>query len=84
MKNKSLIYDFLWITISAILTAMAVNLIFSFTGLAPGGITGLCIIFSTITGISVDIMTLCLSLIHIYAFFTRKIHRYARDFFKDI
>ena len=62
MKNKSLIYDFLWITISAILTAMAVNLIFSFTGLAPGGITGLCIIFSTITGISVDIMTLCMSL----------------------
>lgn len=59
--NKNMIIDFAWITISAILTAMAVNMLFRFTGLAPGGITGLCIIFSTITHIPVDIMTLCIS-----------------------
>lgn len=61
MKNKALIKDYLWITLSAFLTAMAVNLIFKSTGLAPGGITGLSIIFSTITGIPIEYMTLSIS-----------------------
>lgn len=59
--KKELLFDYLWITLSAFLTALAVNLIFQHTGLAPGGITGLCIIFSTITHLPVDIMTLCIS-----------------------
>jgi len=40
MKNKELIKDYLWITLSAFLTAMAVNLVFKSTGLAPGGKKG--------------------------------------------
>ncbi len=62
MKKNNIIFDYLWISISAILTAIAVNNIFIFSGLAPGGITGLSLIFSTITGISVDVMSLCISL----------------------
>lgn len=60
--KKNILCDYLWITLSAFLTALAVNLLFQFTGLAPGGITGLCIIFSTITHLPVDIMTLCISI----------------------
>lgn len=61
MKNKTIFFDYAWITLSALLTAVAVNMLFQFTGLAPGGITGLCIIFSAITKIPVDIMSLCIS-----------------------
>lgn len=53
--------DCLWITLSAIFTAMAVNLFFQSTGLAPGGITGLAIIFSLITHIPVSYMSLAIS-----------------------
>lgn len=61
MNKKTILLDYGWITLSALLTAVAVNMLFQFTGLAPGGITGLCIIFSAITKIPVDIMTLCIS-----------------------
>lgn len=62
MIKKYMVYDYLWISVSAAFTAMAVNLFFQHTGLAPGGITGLCIIFSKITGLPVDIMSLCISI----------------------
>lgn len=62
MNKKILFCDYAWITLSSLLTAIAVNTLFQFTGLAPGGITGLCIIFSTLTGIPVDIMSLCISI----------------------
>lgn len=58
---KSILKDYLWITLSAIFTAMAVNLFFQSTGLAPGGITGLAIIFSLITHIPVSYMSLVIS-----------------------
>lgn len=61
MSKKFVVIDYLWITFSALLTAFAVNWMFTSTGLAPGGITGLCIVFSTLTNISVDIMSLCVS-----------------------
>lgn len=61
MERKNLLIDFAWITVSAICTAIAVNMFFRFTNLAPGGITGMCIIFSLMTHIPVDIMTLCIS-----------------------
>lgn len=61
MKNKTLVFDFMWISVSAVLTAIAVNFFFSATGLAPGGITGLSIIFSLISGAPVDITSLCIS-----------------------
>ncbi|WP_265415850.1 YitT family protein [Jeotgalibaca ciconiae] len=41
---------------------MAVNFFFRFTGLAPGGITGLSIVFSTILGVPIDIMSVSISL----------------------
>lgn len=59
MKNT--IKDYAFITLSALLTAFAVNCFFQCTGLAPGGITGLAIIFSLITKIPVSAMTLCIS-----------------------
>lgn len=59
---KSTIKDYSFITISSLLTAIAVNCFFQCTGLAPGGITGLSIIFSLITRIPVSYMTLCISI----------------------
>lgn len=59
---KSFLYDLIWLSVSSILCALAVNWIFIFTGLAPGGITGMAIILSTVTGISVSTMTLCISI----------------------
>lgn len=53
MKNKEIIKDYLWITLSSILTAMAVNFFFKEHNLAPGGITGASIIGSNFTGIPV-------------------------------
>lgn len=58
----SLLRDYAWITLSALLTALAVNCFFQSTGLAPGGITGLAIICSLITKIPVAYMTLCISI----------------------
>lgn len=55
------IRDYACITVSALLTALAVNCFFQSTGLAPGGITGLAIICSLITRIPVSYMTLCIS-----------------------
>lgn len=60
--SAGLIKDYIWITVSALLTALAVNCIFQSTGLAPGGITGLAIIFSLITKIPVAYMTPCISI----------------------
>ena len=44
------------------MTALAVNLFFSSTGLAPGGITGLSIVCSSILHIEVSTMSLCISI----------------------
>lgn len=59
--NKNM-KDYAYITLSSLLTALAVNCFFQSTGLAPGGITGLSIICSLITGIPVAYMTLCISI----------------------
>ena len=61
MKNKEIIKDYLWITLSSILTAMAVNFFFKEHNLAPGGITGASIIGSNFTGIPVEVMSLSIS-----------------------
>lgn len=58
---KNFIIDLAWLVVSSLFSALAVNWIFIFTGLAPGGITGMSIIFSTITHIPVSVMTLCIS-----------------------
>lgn len=56
-----IVKDYLWITLSAVFTAIAVNVFFQSTGLAPGGITGLAIIFSLLTKIPVSYMSLMIS-----------------------
>lgn len=61
LTTAELIRDYACITVSALLTALAVNCFFQSTGLAPGGITGLAIICSLITRIPVSYMTLCIS-----------------------
>lgn len=60
-KYTAVVQDYACITVSALLTALAVNGIFQSTRLAPGGITGLAIICSLITKIPVSYMTLCIS-----------------------
>lgn len=60
MKEK--IIDVLSLTLSAFLTAIAVRFFFSEYALTPGGITGLAITMSTITGISVDMISLSISI----------------------
>ena len=59
---KTIIKDYFWITVAAAMTALAVNLFFSSTGLAPGGITGLSIVCSSILHIEVSTMSLCSSI----------------------
>lgn len=59
---EEVVKDYLWITLSAVFTAIAVNVFFQSTGLAPGGITGLAIIFSLITHIPVSYMSLMISI----------------------
>lgn len=61
MKNNELIKDYILITISSILMAIAVNMFFKEHMLAPGGITGLAIISSKFFGIPVEYMTLGIS-----------------------
>ncbi|NLJ71033.1 MAG: YitT family protein [Clostridiaceae bacterium] len=61
LSPKEWVIDIIWITISAALTAVTVNLFFMHTDLAPGGLTGLAIILSTITGIPLEYMTLVVS-----------------------
>lgn len=58
---RSFLIDCFWLTVSSVCSALAVNWIFLSTGLAPGGITGMSIVFSTVTGIPVSLMTLCIS-----------------------
>lgn len=54
--------DYLKITLSAIVTAIAVKFFFIHNGLAPGGITGLALVASSIVGISVENMSLIISI----------------------
>ncbi len=61
LSAKEWANDLFWITISAFLTAVTVNLLFMHTDLAPGGLTGLSIILSTITKIPLEYMTLIVS-----------------------
>lgn len=56
------IKDFFLLTLSAILTAMAVKLFFIEYVLTPGGITGLAIAFSFILNIEVDYISLAISI----------------------
>lgn len=62
MKHHELIKDYAWISVSACLTAIAVNFFFTSTGIAPGGITGMAIVFSTILHIPIEYMTLGISI----------------------
>lgn len=54
--------DYLKITLSAIVTAIAVKFFFIHNGLAPGGITGLALVTSSVTGIDVEKMSLIISI----------------------
>lgn len=54
--------DYLKITLSAIVTAIAVKFFFIHNGLAPGGITGLALVTSSITNIKVETMSLVISI----------------------
>lgn len=60
MKDK--LTDLGLLTLSALLTALAVRLFFTEFALTPGGITGLAITASSITNIEVDIISLCISI----------------------
>ncbi|WP_248734373.1 YitT family protein [Neobacillus rhizosphaerae] len=62
MKKEVLIKDYLLITISALLIALAVNLFFKEHTMAPGGITGMSIIFSSFTGVPVEYMSPLISI----------------------
>lgn len=61
MKNKELIMEYLLITLSSLLMAVAVNFFFREHTLAPGGITGMSIIINAISGIPMEYVTLGIS-----------------------
>ena len=58
---RGFLVDLCWLAASSVASALAVNWIFIFTGLAPGGITGMAIILSAVTSIPVSTITLCIS-----------------------
>lgn len=62
MKNKKVIKEYFLITIASFITALAVNLFFIHNGLAPGGITGLSLVVSSVTNIDVEIMSLMITI----------------------
>lgn len=62
MKEKIGIADVIWLSLSSLLTAMGVLLFYSEYQLTPGGITGLSIAVSALSGVSVDVMSLSISI----------------------
>lgn len=60
--KKEMIKDYLLITISAFLMALAVNFFFAEHTLAPGGITGLSVVLSTFLSIPVENISLGISM----------------------
>ncbi|MGO1041987.1 YitT family protein [Clostridioides difficile] len=60
--NKEMVKDYLLITISALLMALAVNFFFAEHTLAPGGITGLSVVLSTILSMPVENISLGISM----------------------
>lgn len=59
---KEWLIDYSCISLSALLTAIAVNTFFAATTLAPGGITGLSIVCSSILHFPISTMSLCISI----------------------
>ncbi|NJI80920.1 YitT family protein [Clostridioides difficile] len=60
--KKEMVKDYLLITISALLMALAVNLFFAEHTLAPGGITGLSVVLSTFLSMPVENISLGISM----------------------
>lgn len=60
--KKEMVKDYLLITISALLMALAVNFFFAEHTLAPGGITGLSVVLSTFLSIPVENISLGISM----------------------
>ncbi|HBG1932204.1 TPA: YitT family protein [Clostridioides difficile] len=60
--KKEMIKDYLLITISAFLMALAVNFFFAEHTLAPGGITGLSVVLSTFLAMPVENISLGISM----------------------
>ena len=60
MKDK--ILDFVWLTVSSALIAIAVKFFFQEYSLTPGGITGLAITVSSVTNIPINYITPCISI----------------------
>ncbi|HBY2828319.1 TPA: YitT family protein [Clostridioides difficile] len=60
--KKEMIKDYLLITISAFLMALAVNFFFAEYTLAPGGITGLSVVLSTFLSMPVENISLGISM----------------------
>lgn len=55
-------YDYLRIVLSSLLIATVVNCFFMFNHLAPGGITGLSLVVSSVTHIDISIISLSISI----------------------
>lgn len=60
--NKEMVKDYLLITISALLMALAVNFFFAEHTLAPGGITGLSVVLSAFLSMPVENISLGISI----------------------
>ncbi|WP_055667486.1 YitT family protein [Desnuesiella massiliensis] len=61
MKNRELVKDYLLITLSSLLMAVAVNFFFKEHTLAPGGITGMSIVVNAITGLPLEYVSFGIS-----------------------
>ncbi len=61
MHKKELVLDYILITFSSLLMALAVMLFFKEHMLAPGGITGMSIVVNALTGIPVEYVSLGIS-----------------------
>ena len=57
LESRQLIWDYLLLTVGALLTAFAFAAFFVTNDIAPGGVTGIATVLSSVTGLSVGLLS---------------------------
>lgn len=57
LESRQLIWDYLLLTVGALLTAFAFAAFFVTNDIAPGGVTGIATVLSSVTGLNVALLS---------------------------
>ena len=57
LESRQLIWDYLLLTVGALLTAFAFAAFFVTNDIAPGGVTGIATVLSSVTGLNVGLLS---------------------------